>query len=327
MDVYPQILTISRLYSKEVLADVAGLSPTARDRLHFVLFRKGPAMSRRFFVVAARNCSLAVIALVLAWGSIGCGTVSPDAGQEAVLTMKPLFFGSGGVDLNPVRPGLTFIAPTTYATYVNMLPQQFPLHFDDLMSSDGVPLDFDAIIRLQVFNSVRLITEFGTDWYKNNVEKEFSNRVRQAVRKHGMNETAIKTEAIDDIDAEVSAAMEQYLKSANLPVRLVQVTVGKANPPDSIKDQRIETARQEQRKITENQRKLAEDSRKAAEQSRAEADNAYREAMQLSPDQFLQLETIKMQEKACAVGHCNFIVSTTGIAPIPVVQTNNGQQR
>ena len=109
-------------------------------------------------------------------------------------------------------------------------------------------------------------------------------------------------------------AMEAYIKEAGLPLKLVQVTVGKANPPDSIKNQRVETAAQQQRVLTEGQRKLAEDSRKMAEQSRAQADNAYREAMQLSPNQFLQLESIKMQVQACASGHCTFVVGG-GVVP------------
>ena len=78
-----------------------------------------------------------------------------------------------------------------------------------------------------------------------------------------------------------------------------QINVGRVNPPDAIKNQRIETAAQEQRAITEQQTKLAEDQRKAAETSRASADNAYREAMDLSPEQFIQLETIKMQRDVC----------------------------
>ena len=45
--------------------------------------------------------------------------------------------------------------------------------------------------------------------------------------------------------------------------------MGRANPPDSIKNQRIETAAQEQRANAEKQRKLAEDQRKEAEQARA----------------------------------------------------------
>lgn len=34
--------------------------------------------------------------------AIGCRTVQPDAGHEAVLVRKPLIFGSGGVDPTPV---------------------------------------------------------------------------------------------------------------------------------------------------------------------------------------------------------------------------------
>ena len=260
--------------------------------------------------------------LVLSMLSIatGCKTISPDAGQEAVMVKKPWLFSHGGVDRQPIKTGLTIAALTTDAVYVSMQPIQNSEHFDDLMSSDGVPLDFDAVLRLRVTDSVTLIEKFGPDWYKSNVEAEFRNRVRQAVRKHGMNETAIKTEAIDSIDAEISAAMEKYFTDAKLPVTLVQVTVGKANPPDSIKNQRVETAKEQQRILTESQRKLAEDSRKAAELSRADADNSYRNAMQLNPDQFLKLESIKMMRDVCAKGGCSFI-TTSGSGVTPIVDT------
>jgi hypothetical protein len=114
--------------------------------------------------------------------------------------------------------------------------------------------------------------------------------------------------------------MEAYIKEARVPVQLIQITIGRANPPDSIKSQRIETAAQQQRVLTEHQRKLAEDSRKMAEQSRADADNAYRESMKLSIVQFLELETIKMQKSACSYGRCTFIVGasdkTVPVAPV-----------
>jgi hypothetical protein len=125
----------------------------------------------------------------------------------------------------------------------------------------------------------------------------------------GMNETAISTVAIDAIDMEVSQAMEKYHADARLPVKLIQVTVGKANPPDAIKHQRIATAEQQQRALTEQQKKLAEDQREQAELSRARADHAYRNAMNLSPEQFLRLETIKMPRDVCGAGHCAFILT------------------
>lgn len=265
------------------------------------------------------NTGKALFVLGLAGFLTACGTASPDAGHEIVLVEKPLIFGHGGVDAEPIKAGLSLIALSTDTVDVNMQPQQFQVHFDDLMSADGVPLDFDAVIRLQVTDSVRLVRDFGLGWYGSNVQKELSNRVRQAVRKHGMNETAISTVAIEAIDNEVSESMQKYIEVAKLPVRLIQVTVGKANPPDSIKTQRVETAAQQQRILTEQQRKLAEDSRKNAELSRAEADNAYRNAMQLTPDNFLRLETIKMQHDVCGKGGCTFLMTNGGVAP--VIQT------
>ena len=251
------------------------------------------------------NIVIALFVLMLG----GCGWAAPDAGHEAVLVEKPWFFGHGGVDRESVKTGRTLIAFSTDAIQVDMRPQQRSMSFDDFMSKDGVPLDFESVIRVQVTDSVQVIEKFGGDIYKNNLDVEFTNRVRQAIRKYGMNEVAIDTKAIDAVDAEVTAALEKYIKDAGLPVRLIQVTVGRANPPDSIKNQRIETATQEQRRMTEQQRKLAEDQRKMAEVSRALADNAYRNEMGLSPAQFIQLEAIKMCEQAV----CNFV--GTGVLP------------
>jgi len=99
---------------------------------------------------------------------------------------------------------------------------------------------------------------------------------------------------------------------------ITAINVGRVNPPDAIKNQRIETAAQEQRAITEQQTKLAEDQRKMAEESRASADNAYRNAMQMSPDQYLRLMQINMQRDACGNGnnHCTLILNASGAATI-----------
>lgn len=244
--------------------------------------------------------------------SVDCRYVSPDAGEEAVLIDKPYFFGHGGVQQYPVKTGRSVVWISTDVIYVNIQPIQFPEHFDDLMSLDGVPLDFDAVLRVQVKDSIGMIKNFGEKWYDNNMKAEFINRVRQAVRKHGMNETAISTKAIEEIDNEVSLSIEKYIEDSKLPVKLIQVTVGRANPPDMIKTQRIETAAQQQRKLTEEQKKIAEDARKEAEISRASADNSYRNAMGLSPDQFLKLESIKMQKEVCSAGKCVFVLSSGG---------------
>ena len=263
-----------------------------------------------------RGLIVALVVVVLV-GAVGVRRFSPSAGHEIVLVKKPWFIGHGGVDPLPVKTGLSFGAFTTEGIDVYMQPQKFETELADTMTSDGVPITFHAIMVLQVIDSVTLIRDFGPDWYRNNLEEPFKTMVRQAVRRRGMNETAISTTALDAIDTEIHDALVVFIKDKALPVKLVTMTVGKANPPDSVKHQRIETATQEQRIQTEMQRKLAEDQRLKAEQSRANADNAYRESMHLSPEQFIQLETIKMQEQVCGKdgkGSCTFIQN--GAAPV-----------
>ena len=247
------------------------------------------------------------LSLPLALLLTGCSTYAPDAGHEVVLIEKPLLFGHGGVNPEPVKTGRTFTAITTQGVDVSMQPRRFEANLPDTMTADGVPISFHAIITLQVTNSVDLVKNFGRDWYENNIEQPFGQFVRQAVRKHGMNETAISTTALDSIDEEIRANLTQFMREKQLPVRLVTMTVGRANPPDAIKSQRIETAAQEQRVQTEKQIKLAEDQRKAAEESRAAADNAYRQAIGLSPEQYVQLKRIEMELKVCGDGKCTFI--------------------
>jgi regulator of protease activity HflC (stomatin/prohibitin superfamily) len=241
--------------------------------------------------------------------------VSVDAGHEAVLIAKPWFFGDGGVQKKPVETGRVWVALTTDAVDVSMQPETYHLGIDDMMSRDGVPLDFSSSLRLRVNDSVKMVTQFGPEWYKKNVEQPFFMAIRDAVKKRGMNEVAIDASAAEAIDEEVTQALTKYLKDKDIPATLIDVTVGKANPPDSVKHQRIDTATQEQRIQTERQRKLAEDQRLAAEQARANADNAYREAMRMTPEQFLQLESMKVWRDVCAggKGNCSFV--TDGVLP------------
>jgi hypothetical protein len=276
-----------------------------------------------------------ILGLVLASVVVAsCGYARAGAGEEIVLVHKPWFFGHGGVDPEPVKAGSRIIAWSTSGMSVNMQPRTFIQHFNDMFTNDGVPLEFNVASKFQVTDSVRMVKDFGVweydsgggiqwpGWFGNNLMKPIENYVRQAVRKHGLNETAINPTAIDAIDAEVVKAIEAEVSRINLPAKLLGFTVGKATPPDAVKNQRIATAEQQQRKLTEDQRKLAEDARLAAEISRAKADNAYRNDIGLSPEQFLRLEAIHMQRDVCAkAGACTFIVGDA----IPVVGRQHQQ--
>ncbi len=259
--------------------------------------------------------SLAALVLAVAVLMSACSTVKPDAGHEAVLVRKPLFFGSGGVDPAPVRTGLKYVAWTTSGIDVNMQPGRIDAEFADLMTSDGVPIDFHAVISYQVIDSVKLVRDFGAEvseqgvpgFWTRNLDQPFRTATRDAVKKHGMNEMAIAATAAEEVDAEVTSHLLTIIKETGVPVRILDVSLGRANPPDAILHQRVETAAQEQRINTEKQRKLAEDQRKMAEESRAAADQAYNQRMGLNTEQYVALRAIEMQREVCAKGGCTFL--------------------
>jgi hypothetical protein len=104
--------------------------------------------------------------------------------------------------------------------------------------------------------------------------------------------------------------LDAFFTTSHIPVRILTMTVGRAIPPDAIRDQRIQTAAQEQRIQTEKEVTLAEEQRAKAEAARAVADNAYRQAIGLPPEQFIELQGIQMQLQVCGPNgkaNCTFI--------------------
>jgi regulator of protease activity HflC (stomatin/prohibitin superfamily) len=277
---------------------------------------------------ALTMCAVAMLA-------VGCGAVTPDAGTEAVLVRKPMFFGHGGIDGTPIKPGRSYVAWTTQAQYVNMQPQRIDANFDDMMTKSGVPVDFHSVITVRVTDSVKLVEKFGNDtvtytdstsvpgFWARNLDQPFRTAVRDEVKKHEMNAIAIDTTATALVDEAVTAHLKNIVTETGVPVEIIDVSIGRVNPPDAVKNQRIATAEQEQRKLTEDQRKLAEDARKMAEESKAAADSAYNVKMNanggqnLTPDQYLRYLDIQMKRDACTRGNCTFLIGTNAQ---PIVQ-------
>lgn len=266
--------------------------------------------------------ALLVLPLVIVLGA--CSVASPDAGHQAVWVLKPWFVGHGGVDKTPVTTGREYGALSSSVIDVDMLPQRIDMEFDDLMTKSGVPVDFHVVVAFEVINSVELVGKFGADrdergawgFWNRNLDQPVRTAVRDAVKKRHMQEMAIDQSAADAVGAEVKAATQAIVASIKVPIKINDLNVGRVNPPDAIKHQRIATAEQEQRKITEVQRKLAEDQRKMAEESRAAADDAYNKKMNLSPQQYVQLKQIEMLQVVCAGGKCTFIVGSGGVSPV-----------
>jgi len=136
------------------------------------------------------------------------------------------------------------------------------------------------------------------------------------VKQHEMNDMAISQTAADTVARNVRVAAEKIVIASKVPIVITEMNVGRINPPDSVKSQRIETSAQEQRAITEQATKIAEMNRKEAEAARASADNTYREAMKLSPEQFIKLEQIKMLKQVCEKSPCTFFIGQGGPTPV-----------
>ena len=262
---------------------------------------------------------LAVVVVLLATGACSVRSTTVGPGEQAVLVRQPLFFTVlGGVDDTAIGTGRKWHAASTHGVIVNMQPVAFQQAFNDMNSSDGVPLDFNAQMTLQVTDSVRMVKEFGSDLqgiYDRNIAKEFESLTRKAVRNHG--EAQIATTAIDQIDQFVEAGLRAHLAAIRIPFRLREVTVGKSNPPDSIEQQRVDTAAQRQRKNTENERNLAEIARKTAEESRAAADRAYNDKMGITTQENVELRKTELLMQACAKGGCTFLM---GAGATPLIQ-------
>lgn len=242
----------------------------------------------------------------------GCSVVSVDPGKEAVLVKKPWFFGHGGVEKEPVLPGSTLTAPTTYAYEVDMRPILFEEPFDDIMPKDNNPVDYHASVRLQITDSVKMVTNFGDNWYRNNIQRAFQTMNRNQVRNYSMPELALQQEVVTKVENELEKELSQYVKQNNIPVRVINVSLGKISPQKEIIAAYNETGVQQQRAKTEAQRANAEESRKVAEQKRAEADRAYQESRGLNTEQYLRM----LQIEACKSANCTLIL---GANPTPIL--------
>lgn len=249
-----------------------------------------------------------IVSLVMVLGFTSCTSVTPDAGQEAVLVHKPWFFGTGGVDMTPVETGLEYTWLSTDYVIVGMLPTKYDEQLDDVTSNDNTLLDFNTQIQLQVQDnkSPILIKNYGENWYENVIQEVYRNTVRNYISKYGPFDLMSNREVLDSINVAVKKDIETHIanlsaSSGELPITVVNVLVGRAIPNDMQKDEMNRTAAATQAKRTEESRRDMLIAKEAAERQRAIADKAYQDELGLSTDQFIQLrawEIIKDKQGA-----------------------------
>lgn len=250
-------------------------------------------------ILGAAAAGIALILAVLNWLFL-MHTEVVNPGKQLVINDKPYFFGHEGVRPQPITEGRILLWRTSTATEVNMTVQTITEVLDDFSDANSVLLDFETAIQFRYTDSVKLVSKFGPDWYAHNLQAPYRQIVREAVKKREMNKLMTDPAVANEVDAEVTEKIKQIVKDEGLPIVILNVTLGRAKPNAKVLEQMNETAAKQQLRRTIEQSTLAEYDRKKEQIAKAEADNAYRNAMNLTPEMFVQLEQIRRYADACS---------------------------
>jgi regulator of protease activity HflC (stomatin/prohibitin superfamily) len=263
------------------------------------------------FALMVLTIAIAAVALITYVFFTKSVTVSP--GNEVVFIDQPYFFGHQGIRKETLKSGRKLIWNSTQTEEVTVVPQSITVNFDDISSKDNILLDFSTTVQFQVTDPAAMLANFGKGWFDNNVRNQYSMIVRQAVKSQEMGKLMSDPQTATTVDQQVTDAVRTAVQDAKLPVRILDVTLGRAKPNDNVLVQMNQTAAEQQRQKTLVAATAAEDQRAKSEQARATADNAYRNAMQMNPEQFVRLQEAKLFSDACQ--HSEHCVVTSGQGP------------
>src|ERR1035437_5750114 len=230
---------------------------------------------------------LAILTSMLA----SCYRVQPNAGEESVLIYQPYFFGHGGVDDTPVSTGAEWCAVTTSHKEFQITPITITEDFVNMIPSDNTPVSFSVYLKVQIQKgkTPELYKNFSADWYAHSLQASFRTMVRDKASAFKMFDLASKREISSKLEADIFKDISEYAKKLNLPVDLLQVSIGSITPPAEVLTETKLTAAQNQSILTQSARANAELSRKQAEINKAIADNAYKIQMGMSVQEYLSL--------------------------------------
>jgi len=239
-----------------------------------------------------------VIALAISMVAMtSCNGVRVNGGEEAVLIMKPWVFGSGGVSYNPVSAGLTWCAISTDDIVFNIKPVQYTEKFDDIITQDNNPVDFDAYVKIQINKgqTPRLYEDFGVQWYKNNIQEPFRKMNRNLCSDHKMFDLTSNRIIVDSLENAVFVFLTSEVKKLNIPIDIMEVHIGKVVPPNNVIEETVKTAAAEQSIITQDANRRSELARKDAQTAKAIADKAYMIEMKFTNSEYLEYRQIQVQ--------------------------------
>ena len=216
-----------------------------------------------------------------------------------IVNISPFISVRVWVQANPVSAGRCWTAPTTYGIIFKITPITFTEKFDDLISDDNTPVDFNAYLKIQVKRgeTPALYKGFGEHWYENSLAPTFRAIVRDKASQYKMFDLAGNRVVLKEIEDFVYASIGEYCQKLGLPVSVLQVTIGAVTPPPEVLEETRRTAAQNQSILTQEARAKSEDARKQAEINKAIADKAYQNQMGMNISDYLHLRALEIQKE------------------------------
>ncbi len=285
--------------------------------------------------------------LLVSWGVIMLMFQKTiESNEVGVFQYRPYLVGSSSIDKQVIEgPNRAYMWPSTTLWNINTAPQTITAHAEDFMTKDRVPLDFDIAITIRVTGPAKapdLVQKFGSgpitafrtlvlqegEGTKKTPTGEFMSFLRDQVRHHhsavfiaAQNEDGTLSEQAANVENATREHINAFLnKNSAGMIEVVNIALGRANPPDGVRRTIEATAQQAQEIKTQQERKRAADARALAEVAVAAADNAYLNAMNFSSDQFVQLRKIEMQREVCRTNTCLFSDGQMPLAFTPPAQ-------
>jgi regulator of protease activity HflC (stomatin/prohibitin superfamily) len=167
-----------------------------------------------------------------------------------------------------------------------------------------------------------LYKNFGENWYINSLQPTFRAMVRDKASQYKMFDLAGKREVLSAIEEYIFQAMINYCNKINLPISVLQVTIGAVTPPPEVLEETRRTAAQNQSILTQSARAKSEDARKQAEINKAIADKAYQIQMSMTINDYLHLRALEIEkEKIELVREKQNVSIIMGQGIIPTFQT------
>jgi regulator of protease activity HflC (stomatin/prohibitin superfamily) len=229
----------------------------------------------------------------------GCSTEIVEPGNEGVLITNPIFFGKEGIHIEPLEPGRHYFALTSEMIVVEIRPQMVNERFDDLITKDNNPVDFDVSVTYQIQKGKGPILheKYGKNWYDVNIKPQLRNIVRDNAKGYTMFELTSDPTVTSKLESVVGDSIIQFINQRGVPITILNVAVGKVSPPQDVIAETAKTAAQVQRVKTENERVKAELARAAAERAKADADRAYVTNSGMTIDQYLRMRELEIQKE------------------------------